>query len=161
MFYRFATAFLSLQSIHAYKSELRTMFCSPEWEQSKYSAAGEGWKMANMVANPPFWNGIAFALNIFRPLVKVLRLVDSEKKPAMGFIYAAMLTLKKEISESLNGDPPLCKKVLEIIDEKWDKRLHRPLDATGKINLRYFATLLFINLYLTLFHLKLVLQAIT
>ena len=31
------------------------------------------------------------------PLVRVLRLVDGERKPAMGYIYEAMIGLKKQL----------------------------------------------------------------
>lgn len=37
------------------------------------------------------------------PLVKVLRLVDRDAKPAMGYIYEAMDKAKKQIQKSFYG----------------------------------------------------------
>lgn len=33
------------------------------------------------------WNGLAYILKLIGPIVKVLRLVDNEKKLNMGYIY--------------------------------------------------------------------------
>ena len=38
------------------------------------------------------------------PLVKVLRLVDGERKPAMGYIYEAMDKVKEIIIKSFNNN---------------------------------------------------------
>ncbi|KAL0399788.1 UNVERIFIED_CONTAM: hypothetical protein Sradi_2322100 [Sesamum radiatum] len=59
------------------------------------------------------------------PLVKVLRLVDGEKKPPMGYIYEAMDRAKEAIAASFS------KKNIDIIDARWDIQLHRPLYAAG------------------------------
>ena len=53
---------------------------------------------------PSFWNNVVFALKVAGPLVRVLRLVDGEKKPAMGYIYEAMDRAKEAIANSFNGD---------------------------------------------------------
>jgi len=39
---------------------------------------------------PSFWNIIVYILKVMGPLVRVLRLVDNERKPTMGYIYEAM-----------------------------------------------------------------------
>ncbi|RWR85050.1 LOW QUALITY PROTEIN: hypothetical protein CKAN_01389200 [Cinnamomum micranthum f. kanehirae] len=44
---------------------------------------------------PSFWNTVVYALKVSGPLLCVLRLVDGEKKPPMGYIYEAMDRLKK------------------------------------------------------------------
>ncbi|XP_026442405.1 uncharacterized protein LOC113341913 [Papaver somniferum] len=37
-----------------------------------------------------FWPGLVYSLKAMKPLVGVLRLIDAENVPAMGFIYGAM-----------------------------------------------------------------------
>lgn len=47
------------------------------------------------------WNGLAYILKLIGPIVKVLRLVDNEKKLNMGYIYIYMgpwITLKKQFN---------------------------------------------------------------
>ncbi|KAK3212305.1 hypothetical protein Dsin_017011 [Dipteronia sinensis] len=58
-----------------------------------------------------------------KPLADVLRFVDSEKEPAMGFIYGAMDAAKETKSAY--------KEILKIIDDKWDFQLHRDLHAAA------------------------------
>ncbi|KAF8411960.1 hypothetical protein HHK36_004518 [Tetracentron sinense] len=50
-----------------------------------------------------FWKGIIYAMKITAPLVRVLRLVDGEKRPPMGYIYEAMDKAKEAIKEALGG----------------------------------------------------------
>jgi hypothetical protein len=47
-----------------------------------------------------FWHDVTTCIKATYPLIKVLRLVDSYEKPAMGFIYEAIdQTKKKDTSE--------------------------------------------------------------
>ncbi|XP_058765420.1 uncharacterized protein LOC131638905 [Vicia villosa] len=86
------------------------MFTSKEWKDSKFSKTRD-WKLVeNIVTNKDFWKNLVIFLKGAFPLVKVLRMVDSGEKPAMGYIYEAMD---------------------QIIDNRWDKQLHRPFHATG------------------------------
>ena len=50
-----------------------------------------------------FWQGVVTCLKGALPLVKVLRMVDSDENPAMGFIYEAMAQAKYQIKENFNG----------------------------------------------------------
>ncbi|KAL5145418.1 hypothetical protein HKD37_06G015463 [Glycine soja] len=75
------------------------------------------------------------------PLVSVLRLVDNEKKPAMGFIYEAMDRAKEAIQRAFNNNEGKYKDILAIIDKRWDCQLHHPLHATGYyLNPKFFYT---------------------
>ena len=80
---------------------------------------------------PSFWNVIVFALKATGPLVRVLRLVDGEKKPAMGYIYEAMDRAKEAISKAFNENAAKYNEVFEIIDKRWNCQLHHPLHAAG------------------------------
>lgn len=80
---------------------------------------------------PHFWNTIVFCLKVSGPLVCVLRLVDGEKRPPMGFIYAAMKTAKEAIVKGFNGNEEKYKEIMEIIEKRWEVQLHQPLHAAG------------------------------
>ncbi|KAH0640026.1 hypothetical protein KY285_036612 [Solanum tuberosum] len=58
----------------------------------------------------------AFALTVCGPLTKVLRLVDEEKTPPMGYIYEAMDRAKETIESGFRGIKKQNEKVFEIID---------------------------------------------
>ncbi|KAF8378274.1 hypothetical protein HHK36_029613 [Tetracentron sinense] len=85
------------------------------------------------VLSTSFWNGVIYAMKIIAPLVRVLRLVDGEKRPHMGYIYEAMDKAKEAIKEALGGQRNVrrYKLVWDIVDKRWNAQLHQPLHAAG------------------------------
>ena len=51
-----------------------------------------------------FSKNVVYTLKVMSPLVRVLRLVDGERKPAIGFIYEAMDKVKEAIKKSFNNE---------------------------------------------------------
>ncbi|XP_040873455.1 uncharacterized protein [Glycine max] len=139
---RFATTFLTLQRLHKQKANLRRMFTSDEWLKSKAAKEPKGKQATDVVLMPSFWNDVDYALKAMGPLVRVLRLVDNEKKkPAMGFIYEAMDRAKEAIQRAFNNNEGKYKDILAIIDKRWDCQLHHPLHAAGYyLNPKFFYT---------------------
>ena len=79
------------------------------------------------------------ALIFMGPLVRVLRLVDNERRPAMGYIYEAMDRSKEAIEKAFNGNEEKCKEIFKIIDARWECQLHQPLHAAGHfLNPKFF-----------------------
>ena len=107
------------------------MFASDTWTKSKYAKEQAGKHVASIVAMPTFWSNIVYILKLTGPIVSVLRLVDGEKKPAMGYIYQAMKKAKEAIASSFNNDESKYKDVFAIIDKRWECQLHQPLHAAG------------------------------
>ena len=70
-------------------------------------------------------------MKVSEPLVRVLRLVDGDEKPAMGYLYEAMDKAKEEIKRRLKNKVSLYGHYIRVIDAKWDKQLHSPLHAAG------------------------------
>ncbi|XP_021746442.1 uncharacterized protein LOC110712290 [Chenopodium quinoa] len=136
---RFATAFITLSSIHKQQHNLRKMFTSQEWRSRKWAKKSGGKKAAETIMMPSFWNGTLYALKLTGPLVRALRLVDGEKKPLMGYIYEAMDRAKEAISASFNQNESKYKEVFEMIDKRWQCQLHCSLHAAGHfLNPEYF-----------------------
>jgi hypothetical protein len=92
---RFASAFLTLQSLVEKKDNLRAMFTSSEWEECKWSKTIKGKVAYSTVLNIGFWNGVTMFLKVFAPLVKVLRLIDGDIKPSMSFLYGELIKAKE------------------------------------------------------------------
>ncbi|XP_028088338.1 uncharacterized protein LOC114288921 [Camellia sinensis] len=65
------------------------------------------------------------------PLIKVLRLVDSDEHLAMGFIYEAMDRAKVEIQSNFNNVFTYYDPIWTIIDRRWESQLHHPLHAAA------------------------------
>ncbi|KAA8546963.1 hypothetical protein F0562_003392 [Nyssa sinensis] len=129
---RFATSYLTLRHLHKTKIELRAMFASKEWQISQYSKKGNCVKAMNIIlAKPNFWASIKYCLKCVLPLVKVLRLVDGDVKPAMGYIYEAMDKANEQIEKNFHGVKKHYKPMWDIIDTRWNMQLHQPLYAVA------------------------------
>ncbi|KAI9119821.1 hypothetical protein K1719_009210 [Acacia pycnantha] len=56
-------------------------------------------------------------------------MVDSDVKPAMGFIYVEIDRAKERIAHAFNNVERGYRPIWDVIDDRWDKQLHRPLHA--------------------------------
>ncbi|OIT40602.1 hypothetical protein A4A49_13558 [Nicotiana attenuata] len=114
---------------------------STEWSESIYAKEAHGKEVARYIVGPYFWNDTVQALKVANPLVTVLRLVDGERKPPMGYIYEAMDRAKEAIEKAFDHDKRKYGRVFEIADERWTDKLHQPLHAAGHIlNPEFFYT---------------------
>ncbi|KAM0885564.1 hypothetical protein ACQ4PT_030256 [Festuca glaucescens] len=127
---RFATAYLNLRSLLDNKNGLQKLFRSEELHEMGYLKKAKGDKAQQVVKSESFWKRVNIAVNYFEPMANVLRRMDSDV-PAMGFLYGCMLDAKKEILMRFNNDESRCKTVLDIIDNRWDNRLKKPLHLAG------------------------------
>ncbi|KAE8728311.1 polyubiquitin family protein [Hibiscus syriacus] len=107
------------------------MITSSEWNNTKWSNDPAGKRLTSIILQERFWRNIVYALKLTGPLVKVLRMVDGDKKPAMGYIYESMDRAKETIALSFLHKEEHYKKAFEYIDARWDCQLHRPLHAAG------------------------------
>ncbi|XP_014617058.2 uncharacterized protein [Glycine max] len=128
---RFVTSYLTLEMLHKEKSNITKMFISDEWILNKLSKEPKGQETTKLVFMPSFWNSVVYTLKVMAPFVKVLRLVDDERKPAMGYIYEAMNKAKETIIKSFNNNESKYKEVFAIIAKRWNCQLHRSLHAAA------------------------------
>ena len=84
--------------------------------------------MVDLVYDKIFWSK-AEEIELFsEPLVRVLWMVDSDK-PAMGFVCEAMDQAKELLKATYEDKRQKYNALWRIIDEIWNKQLHRPLHA--------------------------------
>ncbi len=77
-----------------------------------------------------FWKKAAKIVKITKPLIKVLRLVDGERLD-MGFIYEVMDQAKEQIKAAYKDRVAKYGPNWEIIDQRWNNQLRRPIHAVG------------------------------
>nr|XP_028962501.1 uncharacterized protein LOC114826451 [Malus domestica] len=135
---RFATSFLTLQSLMDKKKDLKVMVASEEWEQCKHVKTTKGKVAYATVLSSHFWSGVLLCLKVFEPLFKVLRIVDGDKKPSMGFLYGELQKAKMEIKETFKNNEANYQPILQIIDEKARERLDSPLHLAGYLLNPYY-----------------------
>ena len=91
----------------------------------------EGKNATATILNPTFWKDVKLTLAVFAPLFKVLRLVDGDVKPSMGFVYGEILKAKRHVKEALGNVETRFKDVVAVIDKKMAGRLDSPLHLTA------------------------------
>ncbi|KAI3985808.1 hypothetical protein MKX01_026594 [Papaver californicum] len=108
------------------------MFKSNRWKSYSWENTADGKAFKKIITRDAnFCPGLVYSLKATEPLVGVLRLVDSEATPAIGFIYDAMDRAKEEITKNSDNEEARYKEIWDIIDEKWDFQMHRDLHAAG------------------------------
>ncbi|XP_050909185.1 uncharacterized protein LOC127122955 [Lathyrus oleraceus] len=130
---RFVTSFLILQRLQELESKLREMFTCDEWVSFKCAKDAKGKRATSIILMVSFFSDVVYTLKIMAPLVDVLKMVDNERKPGMGYIYVAMGVVKESIEKAFNSnskienDPKLvrglrkCIETLSESDEVEDK----------------------------------------
>ncbi|XP_048321112.1 uncharacterized protein LOC107423774 [Ziziphus jujuba] len=125
---RFATNYLALDSLVKKKAELKQLFTSTDWTSHNYSASKEGQTVENILLNHIFWDQAHKMCQLFEPLYKFLRIVDTDVYSTMGTVYELMQIVKEEL-DKMHG----AKWILKIINNRWDKTLKHPLHAAAYI----------------------------
>ncbi|KAG6509452.1 hypothetical protein ZIOFF_027444 [Zingiber officinale] len=117
---RFATSYLTMRRLLELKGELIAFFASEKWRGSSHAKKKKGQEICNIIFDTQnFWPNVELCLKIASPLIKVLRMVDSDDKPAMGFLYKAIEHAKEEIKANLRS----AKKRYEPVHSKRRNRL--------------------------------------
>ncbi|KAB2603152.1 hypothetical protein D8674_004157 [Pyrus ussuriensis x Pyrus communis] len=78
----------------------------------------------SIVLDHAFWTQSEHVCQVFEPLYKVLRIVDTEVYPTIGAIYELMRAVKEDL-ERKHG----ARWVIKIIDDRWYKTLYHDLHA--------------------------------
>jgi len=81
---------------------------------------------------------VDLALQVFTPLVKVLRRVDGDKMPSMGWVYGDLENAKEEIKLAVKSEEKKYLPIWKIIDKRWDEKLKNPLHRAGYFLNPYF-----------------------
>ena len=80
------------------------MFTCTKWVESSHGKSRVGKEIAAIILqDKDFWPRCAHIVNVSEPLVRVLRLADSEEKPSMGYLYEAMDKAKETIKTRLKN----------------------------------------------------------
>jgi hypothetical protein len=135
---RFATSFLTLQSLYDMKSILKKLFVSDLWNESSWARTEQGKQVMNGVLATNFWDTLESCLKASQPIVALLRLVDSDEKPVMGYISHAFRLAREKIIENFSAKEKDYKPIIDIIDRRWKMHFDLPLLGSGKMLYFYY-----------------------
>ncbi|CAD6212329.1 unnamed protein product [Miscanthus lutarioriparius] len=126
----YTTCLLNLKSIYDKRIELKGMFISKEWEDSKWSNGAVDKKFYNLVVRNEFWHGVLYTINSFEPLVDVLRRMGGSR-PSMGYIYGELAKAKREIALRFENKEEHYLPIWDEIDFRLNDALKTPLHLAG------------------------------
>ncbi|XP_042475564.1 uncharacterized protein LOC122057512 [Macadamia integrifolia] len=127
---RSATNFTILQSMVSLKDSLQAMVTSQEWMDSSYSKNPDGLELIDAIYSQSFWSSCVTIIHLTDPLLHVLRIVGSKKRPAMGYIYEAIYRAKGAIKRELVERKDYLT-YWNVVDYRWNRQLRRHLHAAG------------------------------
>ncbi|KAF1898697.1 hypothetical protein Lal_00028203 [Lupinus albus] len=128
---RFATNFIALQSILAQKDALRALVTYREWINLVYFKDVKAEKCMEQVLDSNIWKQYADIVKIIESLIHVLRIVESDDKLAMDFLYQAFFKARHEMERRFQRNKTKIKSYLEIMDIRWNLKLKRNLHAAA------------------------------
>eukprot|EP01018_Ginkgo_biloba_P011628 Gb_02570 [translate_table: standard] len=126
---RFATYYITLNKVVEEKASLRLTVCSNEWEKSSLSKTSKGELVEKIILSSNFWHSAERVLNMHKPIMKMLCLVDSDT-PCMGFVYEGMERCKEAIEKVFNNVIDDYKLIWNMVDFRW-KMMYSPLHAAA------------------------------
>ncbi|XP_072064244.1 uncharacterized protein [Arachis hypogaea] len=83
------------------------------------------------VLDSKFWSQCTDIVKLTEPLVRVLRIVDSEDRAAMGFLYSAYHKAREEMVKRFQKRKRVADPYLKILDTHWDAQLKKNLHAAS------------------------------
>ncbi|XP_021835484.1 uncharacterized protein [Spinacia oleracea] len=132
------TNFRTVKRMVDLKHNLQALVTSQEWVDSYYSKKEGALAILDLISDHSFWSSCNLVVLITDPILQVLSIVRSEKKPAMGFVYAGLYRAKEAIKrEFRKSDEYLT--YWNVIDLRWDRHQQSPLHAAGfYLNPKFF-----------------------
>nr|KAJ0185063.1 hypothetical protein LSAT_V11C900463900 [Lactuca sativa] len=90
---RFGIAFIALKSLYDHKADLQAMVISNDFKKMlKLRNAAE---CKDIVLNENFWKNCLVTVKVMNTLLRLLRLCDSDEKPALGYVYEGMYRARR------------------------------------------------------------------
>ncbi|KAF3786604.1 hypothetical protein EJ110_NYTH25188 [Nymphaea thermarum] len=87
--------------------------------------------VVDTIFDADFWESCVHLLKICVPLVKVLRLVNSEDRHSIGYLYVSIDRATEAIRDNMKGKKKLYMIIWKTIDERWSGQIHCSLHAVA------------------------------
>ncbi|XP_052177543.1 uncharacterized protein LOC127791598 [Diospyros lotus] len=124
---RFATTFIALKSLHDHKDHLQALVVSDGYKT--FLKMPKGREVKQIVLDERFWNNSLIFVRIMTPLIRLLRICDSDEKPSLGYVYDGMYRARKGIKNLFKGRKTLYRPYTALIKGRWDRMLRHDLHA--------------------------------
>ncbi|XP_028782171.1 uncharacterized protein LOC114738298 [Neltuma alba] len=130
---RFATTFIALKSLLDHKHDLQALVTSKAFLDSRYCRDQRAKDVTLIILDNKFWNDCKIIVEVVKPLVRLLRIVDSDDRPSLGYIYEGMYRARKAIKSTFMNKKTLYKPYTRIIKRRWDTQLRQDLHTAAYV----------------------------
>ncbi|XP_054822674.1 uncharacterized protein LOC129320986 isoform X1 [Prosopis cineraria] len=130
---RFATTFIALKNIYEHKHDIQALITSKAFMDSRYSKDRKAKDVTMIVLDNKFWNDCKILVEIVKPLIRLLRIVDSDDRPSLGYVYDGMYRARKAIKSTFLKKKYLYKPYTRIIKRRWDSQLRQNLHVAAYV----------------------------
>ncbi|XP_025686036.2 uncharacterized protein [Arachis hypogaea] len=136
---RFATVFITLKSIFDRKKELQQLVVDSIFTDHKLGRSATGRAVSAIILDAKFWDDCFTVCKLVSPLIYLLRVVDADDPPSLGYVYEGMLRAEDAIKEMFRQSKTAYQPYTDIINSRWDKHLKKDLHAAAYfLNPKFF-----------------------
>ncbi|KAK7293059.1 hypothetical protein RJT34_15920 [Clitoria ternatea] len=128
---RFATTFITLKNLYEHKHDLQALVVDKHFTSHRLARTPTGKVVSTIILDNKFWDGCLIMAKIVAPIIRLLRIVDGDEKPSMGYVYEGMQRAKNAVKEIFLNKVHLYKPYTDLIKARWDRHLKRSLHAAG------------------------------
>ena len=119
----FAIVFLTLKNIYEHKIDLQALVVDSHFTGHKLARSANGKAVSATVLDNKFWESCYTICKLVGPLIRLLRIVDSDEKPSLGYVYEGMQRAKNAIKEMFRNRKTAYQPYTKIIKTRRDKHL--------------------------------------
>ncbi|XP_073046060.1 uncharacterized protein [Primulina eburnea] len=127
----FATTFIALKSILEHQHDLKAFFTSKKFKDSRYLKDKKASVVLAVVLDTRFWSDCTVVVGVAAPLIRMLRIMDTDRRPSIGYVYDRMYRAKKATKNIFKNKKKFYKPFTSIVKTGWDKQLRRDIHAAA------------------------------
>ncbi|XP_028063979.1 uncharacterized protein LOC114267172 [Camellia sinensis] len=115
---RFASTFIALHSIQKHMHDLKALVTSKDFVDSRHAKDKKKVKeVVDIILDNKFSNDCLIIVKIVEPHMRLLRIIDGDKKPSMGYVYEGMYRARIVIKNVFMKKKRLYKPYTSIVKE--------------------------------------------
>ncbi|XP_031283147.1 uncharacterized protein LOC116141811 [Pistacia vera] len=127
----FATTFIVLRNLNEHKHDLQAMVTNRFFVDSRYAKSNKGKDVISIILNNEFWDDMGMVSKVVGPLMRLLQIVGSYERPAIGYVYDDMYKMRLGIKKLFKNKMKLYKPYTRMIKLHWDRMLRCDIHAAA------------------------------
>ncbi|XP_072076524.1 uncharacterized protein [Arachis hypogaea] len=119
------------KSIFDREADSQALIVDSFFTSHKLGTSANGRVVSAIILDSKFWDDCFTACKLVGSLIKLLRLVDADDKPSLGYVYEGMLRIKDAIKKMFKQNKTAYQPYTDIINSRWDKHLKKDFHAAA------------------------------